>query len=101
MKFRSRLFWLLALLAMGWIIFGMMATGDAVSNSMDQSDLTYEAGSIQRTAADTGTAIGAGISTAFVLCTGVPLFLIFAFMGWRNGVGYRQKIRHDELIRQE
>lgn len=96
MRFRQIFFWILALLALGWIILGF-ATGSDVSTQM-YAENALETDETMRTASDLGTTLGAGIGYTFFLCTGLPFLLLFSFLAWRNGVGLREERRHQELM---
>lgn len=92
MRFRKYLFTILTLLALGWIAFGCSAANQGTSNLLQsqrgQASTNYQAGVI----------IGGGISGTIVLCTGVPLFFLFALLAWRNSAGLTNKKRHEETI---
>lgn len=92
MRFRKNLFTILALLSIAWIIYGLSATSSAASRQL-QSEQAQESAAYQA-----GTAIGAGLSTTIFLCTGGPLFVVFALLAWRNGVGLTNKKRHEETL---
>lgn len=98
MRFRKRLFTVLAILSLGWIVWGLSVTGGAVGTSSERADATYQQDSIERASATVGIGIGAGLSTAIFLCTGLPLLLLFSLLAWRNGVGLREKQRHEEML---
>lgn len=89
MKFRARLFTGLALVAVAWIVVGLSATNNTLSNQLSKSTST---------AYSVGTYTGAGIVTSFVLCTGIPLLLTFLFIAWRNRVALRNVQQHKEII---
>ena len=96
MKFRKRLFYLFALLAIGWIIYGVAATGDAVNETVTQgSALRTES---QQSATEAGAALGGGLSLIFFLCTGFPALLFFGMLGWRNSAGIVTERRHQEQL---
>ena len=95
MQFRQWLFTLLAVVALGWIVLGLSATGNAFNQGVERNAALE---GVQQDAANTGTTIGAGLTTSFTLCTGLPLLLLFSFLAWRNAVGLREKKRHQELI---
>lgn len=89
MKFRQRLFWFLAFCALGWIAYGLSATGRAVETVGATATSDAEMA---------GIGLGASLSTGVFLCTGLPLFLLFAIVAWRNGAGIRAERRHQELL---
>lgn len=89
MKFRQRLFWFLAFIALLWIAYGWSVSGNVYSNTIQQ--MGTDAGRA-------GVAIGAGLGLTAFLCTGLPLFMFFALLAWRNGVGLRTEKRHQEML---
>lgn len=98
MLFRKRLFAVLAILSLAWIVYGFSNTSRAISTTSETLNATYEAGSAERAASNVGIGIGAGLSVTIFLCTGLPLFFFFALMAWRNSVGLRNERRHQEQI---
>ena len=89
MKFRQRLFWFLAFVALLWMSAGFMVSGDAYSSTVaGVSSESYQA----------GAAIGASIGLSLFLCTGLPTFFLFALLAWRNGAGLRAEKRHQEML---
>lgn len=101
MKFRSRLFGVLALLSLAWICYGTFAYtsyfGDFLnrptpppSGSLTSEDRT----NIQ----NAGATIGTGIGFTFVLCTGLPFFALFGLLAWRNSAGLRKEQMHKEQL---
>lgn len=80
---------ILTLLSIGWMCYGIMASsnayGEVVSNSSSDA---YQA----------GAAIGAGLGLTFYLCSGVPFFLLFLILYWRNGVAITRAKEHAETI---
>lgn len=95
MRFRKWLFIVLALLALGWMVLGLSATSSAFQTGVARNAALE---GVQQDAANTGTTIGAGLTSTFTLCTGLPLLLLFSFLAWRNAVGIREKKRHEELL---
>lgn len=92
MRFRKRLFTVLAILCLLWIAYGCTSAGQVTSKQLQsqqaQSSTAYQA----------GTLIGTSVISTVFLCTGVPLFFLFALLAWRNGVGLTNKKRHEETI---
>ncbi len=98
MKFRKRLFRLLALLALGWIVLGYFASGESLGELKTDINTEYQS-ETQRDAAEAGAAIGTGIGfTGFFLCPGLLLLAVFGLLSWRNAVGLRNEKRHREMI---
>lgn len=100
MKFRSRLFGLLALLSLAWLCYGVTATGSAFSSVVS----TPERGSSSLSASDAnaakavGATLGSGLSLTIFACTGLPFLLIFGLLSWRNSVGLKTQKRHEETL---
>lgn len=92
MRFRKWLFTILALLALGWIVFGMSSVNEVRTKQLQSTEVQNSS------AAQLGTEIGSGINTTIVLCPGVPLFFLFALLAWRNAVGLTNKKRHEEML---
>lgn len=92
MLFRKRLFTILAILALAWIGYGLSVTSQVTNKQLQQADVQASG------AAQAGTAIGASIATSVFLCTGLPLFFLFALLAWRNSVGLTNKKRHEEML---
>lgn len=90
MKFRMRLFTVLAFLDVAWMFLSFSMTGQRLAN-------------ITNTDASAGTragaTVGAGLSVTIILCVGLPLLLFFLFMAWRNRVGWIAKQRHEEVMK--
>ena len=89
MRFRKRLFTVLAVLAALW------ACGGSYFASQ------FYAGAAQQTK-DTTDQLAIGIANttwlAIFLCTGIPLFFFFALLAWRNSVGLRNERKHQETL---
>jgi hypothetical protein len=88
-----RVVWgLLTLLAVGWIGYGLLTsldvTGTQLNSAAARSSQGFQA----------GTLIGGGIGITFFLCTGLPFFLIFGLLYWRNGVAIRETKKHNQMI---
>lgn len=92
LKFRKRLFWGLALLVLAFMALMVFSPGTSYEDAIAQSG--YEAGSLQAES----YALGTSIAWMAVVCVGTPVFVVFALLGWRNGVGLRQEIRHREMM---
>jgi hypothetical protein len=94
MRFRKRLFTVLALLiglGMCWLI------GAAALNWGEFSDQTAATGG-DREVAETVGAMAWLAESSVYLCVGIPLFFLFALLGWRNSVGLREEKRHQERL---
>ena len=95
MKFRSRLFWGLAILV-------LLGTCGIIASASDQvqkeglPDDCVESASVE--VCESAQALGIGIGSMVILCPGLILFMIFALLGWRNGAGYRTERRHQEQL---
>lgn len=93
MKFRHRLFTVLALLALLYAGSGIVYTSNVLSRQTAPSD--YD--STQTTSYNVGVGIGSGVSYLFFTCTGIPLWTLFSLLAWRNKVGYERKQAQDEF----
>ena len=99
---------ILTLASCGWIFYGISATGTAVNQviSTTPTAIVNAAGTLLPTAdpelvqaaTAIGASIGGGLGLAFFLCSGIPLFLFFAFLYWRNGAAIRRAREHTETI---
>lgn len=83
---------ILFLLAMGWVCYGAVSLFIDMGNQLN----TAEARQLEGFAA--GTVIGGGIGVSFVLCTGIPLLILFGILYWRNRVAIRDAKRHNQTI---
>lgn len=92
MLFRKRLFTILACLCLLWIAYGCTTVNRVTDKQLQTQQVQTSS------AAQAGTLIGASIGLTIFLCTGVPLFFLFALLAWRNGVGITNKKRHEETI---
>lgn len=100
MKFRSRLFGVLALLSLAWMCYGVYASSSVASNLLEAtvtpaSGIDTETAQAARTV---GVGIGAGIGLTFFLCSGIPFFLLFSLLSWRNSAGLRKEQMHQEQL---
>lgn len=91
---RMQRFWrtiwgILTLLSMGWLCYGVYASTMAYNEVASKT--TSEAGK-------GGAAIGASIGLTGFMCIGVPLFILFAVLYWRNGVAIRRAYEHAEMM---
>lgn len=79
----------LTLLSVVWMCYGFVASSNAYSSvvSTNTSD-----------AYKSGAAIGATAGIGIFLCTGIPFFLLFVILYWRNGVAIRRAKDHAEMI---
>lgn len=94
MLFRKRLFTILAVLALAWIAFGFLANSNY--NAIQDQKVgieTSESGAYQA-----GQFVGSSMLIGFFLCTGLPAFITFALLAWRNGVGLTNERRHREIL---
>ncbi len=67
---------------------GVISTSSAVNEASEQSTAQTED---EQAAYKVGLGLGASVSLTVFFCSGIPLFLLFALMAWRNGVGYRKE----------
>lgn len=88
-KFFQFIWGIATLLSLGWLCYGMSIVLNVTDRQMARA--TSEA-------AQAGTAIGAGISSSIVLCTALPMLLIFGFLYWRNSVAIREARKHEQTI---
>lgn len=100
MKFRSRLFGFLALLSLLWICYGVYASSSAFSQVVSATvtpsgTLDAETTNAARAA---GAGIGAGLGLTVFLCSGLPFFVLFSLLSWRNSAGLRKEQMHKEQL---
>lgn len=96
MKFRKRLFYGLAILALLYIVLTLANAGNVAENATNEgSEGRTES---EQELAEAAAMVGMGIGVMIVLVCGIPVFLFFALMGWRNGVGLRNEQRHREML---
>lgn len=89
-----RWFWaIVAILALGWIVAGFAASGNALEGTLATSG-----NATSQTAFEVGAAVGVGLSVTFFLCTGFPIFLLASLLYWRNGVGLKRDKQHKEQL---
>lgn len=85
-----RVIWgFLALVSAGWICYGFYVANYA-ANAVSRPD--------DGAAEQIGTALGTSIGIGFFLCTGLPFFVVFAFLFWRNNVAITRARRHADTI---
>lgn len=85
-----RIVWgILTLAACGWIAYGVNISRQAAA---------VTAASAGSDAGVAGAMLGGGLGIGFFLCTGLPFFLLFLVLYWRNGVAITNKRRHAETI---
>lgn len=96
MRFRQRLFMVLALMALAWIAYGFYVSANVYQRQTAENETTISAS--QQGAAQAGTAIGTGIGLTFFLCSGLPFFVLFSLLSWRNGVGLKREQMHKEQL---
>ena len=89
MKFRQRLFWILAVLVVLYV-------SAAVLTDTNTSEICADASNTE--VCNAAASVGAGIGTTIVLCIGAFLFTVFALLAWRNGVGLATERRHQEQL---
>lgn len=80
---------LLTLASLGWMCYGFFASTNAYSQVAGQSTST---------AYQSGAAIGATAGIGIFLCSGIPFFLLFVILYWRNGVAISRAKEHAEMI---
>lgn len=79
----------LTLLSIGWMCYGLVASSNAYSQVAGQSSSE---------AYKSGAAIGATAGIGIFLCTGIPFFLLFVILYWRNGVAISRAKEHAEML---
>jgi hypothetical protein len=89
MRFRSRLFYVLAILtaASAVCLISLISGGATEMYSANTSGMD-----------DVATTIAASTWYAIIGCPGALLFVIFALLGWRNAAGARTERRHREQL---
>lgn len=100
LKTRARIWGVFAVLALGWVCFGVFASGSALDEVTSTPVATVEGveqANLQ-TARDAGATIGAGLGLTFFLCSGLPFLILFLLLAWRNNAGYRNEERHLETL---
>lgn len=101
MKFRSRLFGFLALIALIWICYGTSVYTSNFSDFLNRPTPVPEGSLSSEERANiqaAGTTIGTGLGIGIVLCTGLPFFALFALLAWRNSAGIRKERMHQEQL---
>src|SRR5574341_1623164 len=93
MLFRKRLFTILAILALGWIVLGFTSTSSY--NEKRNGEVGTEVSTSSGYQA--GQVVGSTFAISFFLCSGIPLFLAFNLLAWRNSVGLRHQ-RDQEAV---
>lgn len=93
MRFRHRLFTVLALLTLIYAGSGIVYTSNVVSRQTAPAG--YDA--TQTTSYNVGVGLGSGISYLWFVCTGIPLWTLFSLLAWRNRVGYERKQAYNEM----
>ncbi len=93
MRLRMWIFSVLALLAAGWLCYGLVIVPQATNQTLQQAPKTGD-----NAAYKAGAAIGGGIGLTFFACTGLPLFALFSLLAWRNQAGLRTEQRHQEQL---
>lgn len=96
MKFRQRLFWILAILTI-FIMFTWMS-GYSESVAGIKADGSESRTATQQQAYELGTDIGEGIGTSMIICITLPVFFLFIILAWRNGAGYDKNQKHAEMM---
>lgn len=96
MLFRKRLFTVLALISLLYLVYGFTGLGKVTQESLE--DTAALNNSTERGAAQLGVGIGVTGVTLFLICTGLPMFFLFSLLAWRNGVGLRTEQRHQEQL---
>lgn len=87
MKFRKRLFSLLAVL----VVLNGIVWITSYNDDVQQIEVQNET---EQAARD----VGEGIGVTIILCLSIPFFVAFALLAWRNSVGLRAEERHQEHI---
>lgn len=97
MKFRSRLFSVFFVLALLWTCGGLWYTSGIAARQLAENEERFTEN--QQAAATVGTATGATIFYAIILCTGIPALLLFGLLSWRNSAGIRKEQMHAEQLK--
>jgi len=79
----------LTILSMAWMCYGVYASTNAYSEVAGK--MTSEAGK-------GGAALGASIGLTSFICLGLPFFLLFVVLYWRNGVAIKRAQEHAEMM---
>lgn len=122
-----RLLWgILMLLSCGWMSYGFIAAGDLINridaippvptlrplptiNTINMPELSRStrelSDNLQALSASTdqlvragGKLVGTNLSIYYTMCTGLPFFLFFLLLYWRNGIALRQERHHAEMV---
>lgn len=72
---------------------GVMST----SQSVVETDAEFSDAETED-ASDLGIAAGASLGLGLFFCTGIPFFILFGLLYWRNGVKIREDKRHQEQL---
>ena len=86
MRTQRRIYSAIAILALLWLGFGLLAL------------MTQTAPVPDSTAGQLGRMTGDTLVLVFFGCTGLPVLLLALFMRWRCAVGLREQTRHRELL---
>lgn len=84
---------ILLLLTLLWLGNAFLSLGEITNESLQQAE-----NSRNIEAAQAGTIIGSGIGLTTILCIGMPFFIFFGLMYWRNGVAIREARRHQQTV---
>lgn len=88
-RFWRNLWGVLTLLSIGWMCYGVYVSSMAFTEVA--ATTTSEAGK-------GGAAIGASLGLTGFICIGLPFFLLFAVLYWRNGVAIQKAKDHAEMM---
>jgi hypothetical protein len=100
MGFRKNFFGVLAFLALAFMCYGFVGSSAVISNVVQTPVATTENLTQQEAEAarNTGLVIGTGLATTTTICVGLPFFILFALLSWRNAAGQRTERRHQEML---
>lgn len=92
-----RWFWgILTILSCGFILWSFVFASGVYTNSVNDIQAS---GTENQDAQQAGAAIGTTIGLGIYLLCGVPVFLVSAFLYWRNGVGMQKKKDREDTER--
>lgn len=94
---------ILTLLSLAWMCYGVSISGQAfnavVSTPVNTQGMDAETAEMAEAAGFVGAGLGAGLGMTFFMCSGIPFFLLFLILYWRNGVAINRKREHAQTLR--